>query len=221
MLSCDFARLKDEVAAVEKAGADWLHVDVMDGHFVDNITIGAPIVAAIKKYSTVPLDVHLMISEPERYVESFVAAGSDILTFHIEADFNPGWVVDKILKAADKHGREVKIGVSLNPDTPAVHLREVIDLLDMVLVMTVYPGFGGQQFIERAVDKIDDVLALSTRVIVQVDGGITPDNIHIPAVKGATSFVAGTAVFRAPDYAAAIADLRRNAQAAFGKGGVL
>ncbi len=205
---------------MEKAGADWLHIDVMDGHFVNNITIGAPIVAAIKKYSTAPLDVHLMISQPERYVESFVAAGSDIITFHIEADFNPGWVVDRILKAAQKHGREVKIGVSLNPDTPATHLREIIDLLDMVLIMTVYPGFGGQQFIERAVDKIDDVLALSNRVLVQVDGGITPDNIHIPAIKGATSFVAGTAVFKTPDYAKAISELRENAMVAFGGGGV-
>ncbi len=214
LLSCDFARLKDEVEAVEKAGADWLHIDVMDGHFVNNITIGSPIVAAIKKYSTVPLDVHLMISEPLRYVERFVEAGADILTFHLEADFNPGWVVDKIRRCAEKAGREVSIGISLNPDTPAQGLREVIDLIDMVLVMTVYPGFGGQQFIERTIEKINDVVEMTNRAIIQVDGGITIDNIHIPTLRGATAFVAGTAVFKTPDYAGAIAALRASAERA-------
>ncbi len=214
LLSCDFARLKEEVEAVEKAGADWLHIDVMDGCFVNNITIGPPIVAAIKKYSAVPLDVHLMISEPLRYAERFVEAGADILTFHLEADFNPGWVVDKIRRSAEKAGREVSVGISLNPDTPAQGLREVIDLLDMVLVMTVYPGFGGQQFIERAVEKINDIVEMTNRAVIQVDGGITADNIHIPALRGATSFVAGTAVFKTPDYAEAIATLRGNAERA-------
>ncbi len=218
LLSCDFARLKDEIEAVEKAGADWLHVDVMDGHFVNNLTIGPPIVAAIKKYCTVPLDVHLMISEPLRYVERFVEAGSDIITFHIEADFNPGGVIDMINKAAARLDRHVNVGISLNPDTPAHALHEVIGLIDMVLVMTVYPGFGGQSFIERAIDKITDVISLSPEVDIQVDGGITPENIHVPALKGANAFVAGTAVFKSPDYAAAIAALRRNAKKSYRRG---
>lgn len=216
LLSADFARLKEEIEAVEAAGADWLHVDVMDGRFVPNITIGPGVVSAMKKYSTRPLDVHLMIADPQKYAPRFIEAGADVLTFHIEADFNPGCVIRTIETAAREAGRRVKFGMVLNPDTPPESIREVIDLIDLVMVMSVYPGFGGQAFMERAVNKVDGILRMRPDMLIEIDGGITPENIHVPASKGVRVFVAGTAIFGTNDYAASIRALRAKAEAAAG-----
>jgi len=214
LLSADFGRLKEEIQAVEAAGADWLHVDVMDGHFVSNITVGPDVVKAMKKYCTKPLDVHLMISDPARYAPCFVEAGADILAFHIEVDANPGWIIREIQKTAANLGRDVKIGLVLNPDTPAYTLHEIINHIDVVTVMSVYPGFGGQKFIGRAVEKVDGILKMRPDILVEVDGGITPDNIKVAAARGVRVFVAGTSVFHTKNYAASIATLRQNAEAA-------
>lgn len=216
LLSCDFGRLKEEIQAVEKAGADWLHVDVMDGRFVQNITIGPDVVRYMKKYSTLPLDVHLMIADPAKYAPRFIEAGADILTFHIEADFNPGWIIRDIQRTAANLKRSVKVGLVLNPDTPAESVREVINIIDLVMVMSVYPGFGGQEFIARALDKVDGLLHLRPDILVEIDGGITAQNIKIAAGRGVRVFVAGTAVFHTKDYAKAIAELRRNAESVVG-----
>jgi ribulose-phosphate 3-epimerase len=213
LLSADFGRLKEEIQAVEAAGADWLHVDVMDGSFVPNITIGPIVVKAMKKYCTKPLDVHLMIADPAKYAPRFVEAGADILTFHIEADINPGCIVRDIEKTAANLGREVKTGLVLNPDTPAIAIREVIKHIDLVMIMSVYPGFGGQTFIERALDKIDAILHMRPDILLEIDGGITVENIRLAAAKGIRAFVAGTSVFHTKDYAASIAALRRSAEA--------
>jgi ribulose-phosphate 3-epimerase len=218
LLSADFGRLKEEIQAVEAAGADWLHVDVMDGHFVSNITIGPDVVKAMKKYSTKPLDVHLMIENPAKYATRFVEAGADILSFHIEADFNPGWTIREVQKTAAHLGRDLKVGLVLNPDTPAYTIREIINHIDVVTVMSVYPGFGGQQLIERAVDKVEGILKLRPDILVEIDGGITVENIKLPASRGVRVFVAGNSVFNTKDYAASIAALRRNAEAAIAGG---
>ncbi len=218
LLSADFARLGEEIEAVEAAGADWLHVDVMDGHFVPNITIGPGVVKAVKKHSAKPLDVHLMIADPRTYAPRFIEAGADILTFHIEADFNPGCVIDGIRTAAEEAGREVQVGLGLNPDTPPSSIGEVIDLVDLVMVMSVYPGFGGQPFIERATRKVEEILQMRPDLLIEIDGGINAENIEIPASRGAQVFVAGTAVFGADDYARSISVLRQKAETALGGG---
>jgi ribulose-phosphate 3-epimerase len=214
LLSADFGRLKEEIQAVEAAGADWLHVDVMDGHFVPNITIGPDVVKAMKKYSTKPLDVHLMIADPARYAPRFVEAGADILSFHIEVAANPGWIIREIQKTAANLGRNVKVGLVLNPDTPASTIHEMINHIDLVTVMSVYPGFGGQKFIERALDKVEGILRMKPDILVEIDGGITLENIKLAAARGVRVFVAGTSVFHTKNYAASIAALRQNAEAA-------
>ncbi len=221
LLSADFARLKDEIEAVEAAGADWLHVDVMDGHFVPNITIGPGVVKAMKKYSTKPLDVHLMIADPLKYAPRFVEAGADILTFHVEADINPGYVIREVEMTAGGLGRDVKIGLVLNPDTPPSAIGQVINLIDLVVVMSVYPGFGGQAFMERVVDKVEEILQMRPDMPIEIDGGITPDNVGIAASKGVSIFVAGTAVFKTDDYARSISILRQKAETALGGGMVV
>ncbi len=209
ILSADFANLGNDIAAVERAGADYIHVDVMDGHFVPNITIGAPVVQALRKVTRLPLDVHLMIEEPDRYIPDFAAAGADIITVHQEAVAHMHRTVQLI------HGLGKKAGVSINPATPAGMLEVIVAEVDLILVMSVNPGFGGQSFIPSALDKIAALRAMidasGREVELEVDGGVKADNIAAIAAAGAEVFVAGSAVFNAPDYAAAIATLRSNA----------
>jgi ribulose-phosphate 3-epimerase len=204
ILAADFAALGDAIGHVEAAGADQLHVDVMDGHFVPNLTIGPPVIESIRKRTRLPLDVHLMIDEPERWVETYVKAGADYLTVHVEACAH--------LKRALTLIREVgaRSGVALNPSTPPELLQYVLDDLDLVLVMSVNPGFGGQSFIPTTYEKIRrlrDLLA-SRDVLISVDGGVKASNAGALARAGATVLVAGSAIFGAPDVGAAVAALR-------------
>ena len=206
ILSADFARLGDEVAALGKAGADWVHVDVMDGCFVPNMTIGPLVVKALRRVTKLPLDVHLMIVQPERYVQDFAEAGADIITVHAEACTH----LHRTLQQIRSLGK--KAGVSLNPHTPEEVLRYGLDLTDLVLVMSVNPGFGGQDFIPAALPKLQNVRSMiraSGRPIhLQVDGGVKPGIARQVVQAGADVLVAGSAVFGAPDYAEAIAKLR-------------
>jgi ribulose-phosphate 3-epimerase len=208
ILASDFARLGEEVRAVEAAGADYVHVDVMDGRFVPNITLGPPIVAAIRKVTKLPLDVHLMIVEPERYIDEFARAGADLISVHLEATPHLHRLVQQIRHAGKKPA------VALNPHSPIDGLDVVLPDLDMVLLMSVNPGFGGQQFIEAVVPKIRALRAEIDRrklaVDIEVDGGIDPHTAPTVVAAGATVLVAGSAVFHAPggDYRAAIDALR-------------
>ncbi len=203
ILSADFARLAEEVEAVQKAGADMLHLDIMDGHFVPNITFGPAVVGAIKSSAAVPLDVHLMIEKPEDYVDDFVAVGADILTVHVEACPHLHKVIHQIKDLG------VKAGAALNPSTPVEQIQYMAEDLDMVLVMSVNPGFSGQKFIPQALKKISRVRELvGGKVDIQVDGGITRDNALKVVRAGANILVAGSSVFGAPDYADAISVLR-------------
>jgi len=209
ILSADFARLGDEVRAIAAAGADVVHVDVMDGRFVPNITIGPVVVAAVRKVTTLPLDVHLMIEEPERYVDAFAKAGADTIGVHVEACRHLHRVLQQIRQAGKR------ASVTLNPHTPVEMLRHVLPDVQQVLVMSVNPGFGGQSFIPEALPKIralrDEIRARGLTVDIEVDGGIKVDNIAEVAAAGANVFVAGSAVFESPDYAATISALRDNA----------
>ncbi|MDO3378029.1 ribulose-phosphate 3-epimerase [Geoalkalibacter halelectricus] len=209
ILSADFARLGEEVRAIEAAGADYVHVDVMDGHFVPNLTIGPPVVAALRQVTKLPLDVHLMISNPDAYIPEFAKAGADILTVHQEA----GAHLHRSVQLIRSLGK--KAGVSINPATPTSALDVILDDLDLVLVMSVNPGFGGQSFIPSALGKISalrrEINRRGLQVELEVDGGVKPDNIAEIAAAGADVFVAGSAVFGSGDYAATIAALKRNA----------
>ncbi|HZX36569.1 MAG TPA: ribulose-phosphate 3-epimerase [Thermodesulfobacteriota bacterium] len=210
ILSADFSRLKEELASVEAAGADYIHVDVMDGHFVPNITIGPFIVEAIKRSTKIPLDVHLMIERPEDHIKSFRSAGADIITVHAEATVHLHGLVQSVKELG------AKAGVSINPGTPVEATEEVLDCVDLVLVMSVNPGFGGQRFIPASIGKIKRLRKMlderGLKAILEVDGGIKVSNIKEVSKAGADMFVAGSAVFGSGDYKKTIEAMRKEMQ---------
>ena len=208
ILASDFSRLGDEVKAVEHAGADWIHIDVMDGHFVPNITIGPAVVEAIRKVTELPLDVHLMIENADNYIGEFISAGSDIITVHVEVCPHLNRTI-QLIKDQDKMA-----GVVLNPATPLSSLEEILHEIDMVLLMSVNPGFGGQKFIPSMLDKIQNLSEIKSHyenpIALEVDGGITSENAGDIVQAGASVLVAGSAVFNSKDYKKAIDSLRQS-----------
>ena len=206
-LSADLGHLREQIAEIERGGADWVHVDVMDGCFVPNLTFGAPLIRTLKKLTTLPLDVHLMVEQPEKYIDDFAGAGAAVFTFHPEATIH----VQRQLARVRERG--MRAGLALNPGTPVALIEDVVDDLDLVLVMSVNPGFGGQRYIPAATGKIRKVRALldsrGSPAVLEVDGGITVETIRQAWEAGAGTFVAGTAVFGESDPAAAITRLRR------------
>ena len=201
ILSADFSKLGQEIRDIEKAGADWIHVDVMDGHFVPNITIGPAVVRSIRPVTRLPLDVHLMIKNPEKYIESFAKAGSDIITFHSEIEEDPKEII-KLIKYYNK-----KAGISIKPRTDIGPIEKILPMVDMVLVMTVEPGFAGQFFISDCLPKIESLRRIFKKDI-EVDGGINLETSRDCRASGANVLVAGSFVFGAKDYSAAIQSLR-------------
>ena len=207
ILSCDFGHLHDEIVSIDRAGADWVHVDVMDGHYVPNLTIGPPIVSAARRATKLPLDVHLMITSPARWVDAFADAGADGITVHVEACTHLHSALAHIRK------RGLRAGVSLNPATSPEAIRYVAADLDLVLVMSVNPGFGGQSFIRSSLDKIREVRTMlkatgNDSALIEVDGGVNTDTAPEVVAAGADVLVAGSAVYKSDDYAAAISALR-------------
>lgn len=204
MLACDFANMDKEAQKCASGGAQMIHLDVMDGHFVPNISFGAPVIASLKKVCSVPFDVHLMISQPLNYIDDFVLAGADIITFHVESNSDIQKTIDKILAAG------CKAGLSVKPNTPIEEVYPYLDKLDMVLVMTVEPGFGGQSFMEDMMPKISELRSKCPNLDIQVDGGINEETVKIAACAGANVFVAGSAVFKSENPAKTIAGLKKN-----------
>jgi len=206
ILSADFSRLGDEVKAVEQAGADWIHVDVMDGHFVPNITIGPAVVEAVRKVTELPLDVHLMIENADNYIGDFISAGSDIITVHVEACTH----LNRTIQLIKEH--DILAGVVLNPATPLSSLEEILHEIDLVLLMSVNPGFGGQKFIPSMLDKIENLAEVMSHyehpIALEVDGGINSENVGNIKEAGASVLVAGSAIFNSKDYKKAIKSLR-------------
>jgi ribulose-phosphate 3-epimerase len=206
ILSADFSRLSEEVEAVERAGADLIHVDVMDGHFVPNLTIGPLVVTGLRKLTSLPLDVHLMIEKPERYIEAFAQAGSTWITFHAEVCPRLGQMIKKVRQL------KVRPGVVLNPSTPLKTLYPVVDAIDLVLLMSVHPGFGGQSFIPSTLKKIERLRRIIDQnhypLEIEVDGGIKAENIGEVSRAGGDIFVLGTGIFKTKDYAETIRQLR-------------
>ncbi|MGB8225501.1 MAG: ribulose-phosphate 3-epimerase [Sedimentisphaerales bacterium] len=204
ILSADFAKLADEIGQVEKTGVKIIHLDVMDGHFVPNITIGPVVIAKIRKYSNLVFDSHLMISEPERYADEFIKAGVDHITFHIEVVPNPTDFIKKL------HDAGITAGLCLNPETPVGKIEKYAHLADMILVMTVHPGFGGQSFMQEAADKIKPIRQIvGPNIRIEVDGGIDSKTTPIVTGLGADTLVAGYAIFSKPNRAEAIEAIRK------------
>jgi ribulose-phosphate 3-epimerase len=207
LLSADFARLKDEIQAVEAAGADWIHADIMDGHFVPNLTFGPMVVEAVRRATGLPIDVHLMISEPDRYISDFAKAGATLISVHAETCAHLNRTVQLIRDAG------ARPGVVLNPATPVETLQWILEYLDFVLVMSVNPGFGGQRFIPNSIAKIARLRAMiaerGLNTLIEVDGGVSSQTIADIAAAGADVFVAGSAIFKSPDYRQTILTLRK------------
>ena len=234
LLAADYSRLKDEIQKVEAAGADQLHVDMMDAHFVPNLAFGSDALESIRKASKLPIDLHLMMMEPERYVDRFADAGADSITFHAEAVANEfarkykerGWAMQLVCKDFYDRGRldrtieairskGKKVAVAINPDTDA-EVVEFIDRVDMVLAMTVWPGFGGQKFIDSVIPKVARLRKMSATVDIEVDGGVDLESVGKAAAAGANVIVAGTSVFHSPDMPGAVRGLREKAEKAYG-----
>lgn len=211
VLSADFSRLKDEIAAVEKAGADFLHLDVMDGHFVPNLTIGPFIVEAIRRCTELPLDVHLMIENPSKYIEPFINAGANMVSFHIEVSSNPLPIIKDIQK------RKAKAGLALNPETSLEKIKDYLDMADYILVMSVHPGFAGQSFMKNSVQRITTLKhwreSQKSSFEIEVDGGIKLENIEEVAKAGANLFVSGSGIFKSSDYQKIISQMREKIHA--------
>ncbi len=212
LLSCDFSKMGQEIKRMEEAKADFMHLDVMDGHFVPNITFGAPVIKTVRSYTDVPFDVHLMISEPLKYIDDFADAGADIITFHVESDSPIQETIDKI------KSRGIKAGLVIKPNTPASAVFPYLKDLYMVLIMTVEPGFGGQSFMEDMLPKVAEIRTEANKtnpqLLIEVDGGIAESTIDKASKAGVDICVAGTAVFKADDSAQAIASLKKIAQEA-------
>jgi ribulose-phosphate 3-epimerase len=206
ILAADGNRLGEEIAAVQEAGADWLHIDVMDGHFVPNITIGPGLISSLRKATNLPFDVHLMIENPERYVDEFAKAGADWLTVHVEATAHLHRLIGLI------HERGMKAGVSVNPATPLCLIEPILPDIDLLLLMSVNPGFGGQKFIENSLFKIrmakELIIKTGSAALLEVDGGVSLTNIRAVSAAGADVFVAGSAIFGSADYRTTIASMR-------------
>ena len=217
ILSADFSRLKDEIHAVEAAGADWLHVDVMDGHFVPNITIGPVVVEWVRKVTKIPVDVHLMITDPDKYAPEFIKAGADWVSVHPETCANPNATLRKIRDLG------AKASIAVNPDVPLSRVEALFADIDMILIMTVFPGFGGQAFIPDVLPKIEEIRKLIDQrklsILVEVDGGIKADNIDRVVRAGAEVIVSGSGIFKTPDYAETIRQMRRAVEMIMEDGG--
>jgi len=210
ILSADFSRLRDEIQAVEEAGADWLHVDVMDGHYVPNITIGPVVVEWVRKATRLPLDVHLMITDPDKYAPEFIKAGADWVSIHPETCKDPKASLKKIRQLG------AKCSVAVNPDVPLENVEPYFSEIDMVLMMTVFPGFGGQAFIEDVIPKIKSTRRVIDQrklaVLIEADGGIKAENIGRVVEAGAEVIVSGSGIFKTPDYAETIRKMRKAAE---------